>query len=489
MLRRRRRPEPAGATKVHGTLLGTLGSGAVAEVDGRGLVTPTPSASSRCWSVDWWIGADDRWHLPGRETAVRQVRVGVGPVVETAMRVPGGDAVHRCAAVPAAGGDGAVVIVEVENRSPTPFALAVALRPPAVTIELDGAVVSVDGVPALRLSGTPRPVAGATAASGDALDVVVGGRASDRFPAPLSCPQRGATAAFLLPVAHRGMVRYAVMVEGAPAPRPWPDLANVARSWSTVGRRGLRVDLPEPRLQEAVEACRRSVLLAELDDPGLVDIVPTLDEWGLHSEADEILRSVWATERTDGSFTDGSTVAALAALRRHVDLAGDRSLLDDLDPGAVELAAAAATAGGHGRSGALPVEGRTLDEWLASASPTWSWPNGVRGAAGLLAAVRAALVGPDDRTVVPVLRPGWAGRSFEVHDAPTAWGPLSFAVRWHGRRPALLWELVPGAREQDHRDVHKDEPRVSWSLAAPGLDPSWSATEPSGESLLSGRPA
>ena len=30
-----------------------------------------------------------------------------------------------------------------------------------------------------------------------------------------------------------------------------------------------------------------------------------------------------------------------------------------------------------------------------------------------------------------------------MHDLPTAAGRLSFAIRWHGERPALLWELEP----------------------------------------------
>ena len=66
----------------------------------------------------------------------------------------------------------------------------------------------------------------------------------------------------------------------------------------------------------------------------------------------------------------------------------------------------------------------------------------------------------------------WLGRGIEVHEAPTAHGRLSFAVRWHGNRPALLWELTP------HEGVGPVR------LTAPGLDPSWSAAEPNGEALL-----
>jgi hypothetical protein len=61
----------------------------------------------------------------------------------------------------------------------------------------------------------------------------------------------------------------------------------------------------------------------------------------------------------------------------------------------------------------------------------------------------------------------WYGAGLEVHDAPTAHGAVSFAIRWHGDRPALLWE-ASGAL----------------TLRAPGLDPSWSSTEARGDALL-----
>jgi len=72
------------------------------------------------------------------------------------------------------------------------------------------------------------------------------------------------------------------------------------------------------------------------------------------------------------------------------------------------------------------------------------------------------------------LLPGsWLGHGFEVHDAPTHVGSMSYAVRWHGARPALLWELTP------HDDIE------TVRLTAPGLDPTWSTVERAGEALLS----
>ena len=50
------------------TMVGNVGSPWEAIVDPRGLVTPWFDG----WSLDWWIGADDRWHFPSREAAVRQ---------------------------------------------------------------------------------------------------------------------------------------------------------------------------------------------------------------------------------------------------------------------------------------------------------------------------------------------------------------------------------------------------------------------------------
>ena len=61
----------------------------------------------------------------------------------------------------------------------------------------------------------------------------------------------------------------------------------------------------------------------------------------------------------------------------------------------------------------------------------------------------------------------WRGQGVEVHDAPTRAGRVSYAVRWHGARPALLWECERPVR-----------------LTAPGLDPAWSTREARGEALL-----
>lgn len=72
----------------------------------------------------------------------------------------------------------------------------------------------------------------------------------------------------------------------------------------------------------------------------------------------------------------------------------------------------------------------------------------------------------------------WLGQPVEVHHVPTRIGPVSWAVRWHGERPALLWDVVP-------HDPDGDPPAVT----APALDPAFTATGWQGEALLAPPPA
>src|SRR5947209_20342475 len=97
-------------TQRNWTMVGNVGSSWEGIVDPRGLLTPWFDG----WSLDWWIGADDRWHFPSREPSVRQTLLDGGPVVETLMRVPGRDAIHRAFAVAAYE---YIVIIVHDNRS------------------------------------------------------------------------------------------------------------------------------------------------------------------------------------------------------------------------------------------------------------------------------------------------------------------------------------------------------------------------------------
>jgi len=65
----------------------------------------------------------------------------------------------------------------------------------------------------------------------------------------------------------------------------------------------------------------------------------------------------------------------------------------------------------------------------------------------------------------------WFGQNVTVERMPTRHGLVSFALRWHGARPALLWEVEASSANPVE-------------LTCGSLDPSWQTMEPSGEALL-----
>ncbi|MGQ0616072.1 MAG: hypothetical protein ACT4PW_03635 [Acidimicrobiia bacterium] len=674
------------------TMVGNLASPWEAVVDPRGLVCPWDDA----WSLDWWVGAEDRWHIPSREVParMRQRLVGASPVVETAMRIPGGEAVHRTYAV---AGTTELTIVEVENRSPVPVALALAVRPYnvegfAVVTDIGlgpGHTVTVDGQPALLLPRAPAGVAMSTLGGGDVAAMVTAAKTAARLGDEVHDDAGMATAAFVYPLPHGATLRVAVPAPPAaprlgrrgPAstataprlPATVPSAEAVARGWAAQTRHGLRLALPDDRLQEAVDANLRFLLLLH-NGPDITAgpatyhrfyfrdaafMLAALGRYGRHDEVAEVLAGFSDRQQGDGYFLSqgkewDANGCALWAIADHWRLTGDTAVLQPLaetiaraarwidrarrdrpgrragrgegrDPsragllppglsaehlgpydqyywddwwGVAGLRAAAdlldavdqssaardaATAAGalysavraslavvQARLGtaALPAgPGRRLDaamisslvaceplgllgpddpavratldilrdrhcqgaaffqpishsglgtyltmhlaqvelaggdrrcldrlDWLLdAATPTWSWPEAVHpvlgtgcmgdghhgwAAAAFLSFVRDLLVreqaGPDaGLALCPMLPAAWLGCDLAVHDAPTRHGRLSFALRWHGARPALLWELEPGPGAGG-----------PVRLCAPGLDPSWSSTEPRGEALL-----
>jgi len=70
--------------------------------------------------------------------------------------------------------------------------------------------------------------------------------------------------------------------------------------------------------------------------------------------------------------------------------------------------------------------------------------------------------------VLPGFPDEWRGLNLAVHAVPLrGGGTLSYALRWHGERPALLWDAPPGVE-----------------LRAPALAPEWRAAGGTGESML-----
>jgi len=406
------------------TRVGVLGSPDQALVDGHGVITPDGSR----WQLDWWIGADDRWHVPAREAAVRQRLVGAAPVVETSVRIPSGDAMHRAWGV---GGLAGLVAVEIENASPAPFVAALVIEPTAAgrvrSVATRGSWVTVDGHAALL---TPRPASRwAAATPGETFDAVEVGQAQERVFTGVGGRRTRLEVALLHPVAHRTRLRCALALgrPGRSVPMDavdlsvLPDAETAAAGWDAQLRRGMRVVVPDARLQRAIDAGRAELLLAAdaRRRPTAEDVV-ALEDWGFDAEAAAAWRRLGIRARARAS-------------RRAPDSS----------------------------------PWRTVRARLASASSTFTWPD---GPAVLLRAVRDLLVGAGDdesADLLVELPAEWRGQGVEVHDAPTRAGRVSYAVRWHGPRPALLWECERPIR-----------------LRAPGLDLTWSTTDTRGEALL-----
>ncbi len=556
------------------TLVGTVASPTATPVDPAGLVV------GEGWSLDWWIGGDDRWHLPAREPAVRQQLLGEAPVVETLVRIPGGDAVHRAYGIraPRAVGD-EWVIVEIENATPVPFAIALVIRPfvadgvgeaSRITIEpTEGGtgreaahLVRVDGRPALVVPRRPARLAGGTRRSGEVAQVVTNGEAGQEL-VSVDCPDGLASLALVFPLAHTAVLRVAVPVgevdrhEALAYPSVVPPAASVASGWD-VHRRGPRFEIPERRLAVAVERARAQIHLAHdgeavrrdghrtpdlepgatelllgafdlLDRPA--DVGTVVARWtdrlaDPHPEIDALVLTVvsrhWLLHRVD-ALLDWMLPEVAAAVERiaradrrgrldstasrrraAAGLAGAAEMLTragqpDAGRRVAELAAGiardlpapepttaaerllvAGVAVAAGDAGGVAL----LDAEVALASATGTWagpghagrPSGhdLAAAAALVIAARNLLVAerPDGLALLPVHPDGWYGGGIELHDAPTAFGPISYAIRWHGTRPALLWELTP------HEGVGPVR------LTVPSLDPSWSTTERRGDALL-----
>jgi hypothetical protein len=406
------------------TRVGVLGSSAQALVDAHGAITPDRGH----WRLDWWIGADDRWRVPASEPTVRQSLLGGAPVVETSMRVPGGDALHRVYGV---GGPAGLVAVEIENASGAPFVAVLVLQPAPKgrlrDVGTNGLWVTVGGRPALR---TPRPaMRWAAGFAGDTFDIVADGQAERSTFTGVGRRGMRLEVAMLHPVAHRTKLRFALAVGHADRSVPvdrvdlslLPETNVAAAGWAAHLRRGLQVELPDARVDRAIDAARAALLLvADAAGRPRAEMVAALEDWGFDAEAAAAWHRLGFLER-----------------RRA------RIRVPDPQPWA------------------------TTQARLASASPTFTWP---AGPAPFLRAVRDLVAGPRDDGSVALLAqfpPEWRGQNLDVRNAPTPAGRVSYSVRWHGARPALLWDCEAPIR-----------------LRAPGLDPAWSTTDQRGEALL-----
>jgi hypothetical protein len=346
--------------------VGTIGAPQVATVDPRGLVTPVAGG----WSLDWWVGADDRWHVPAREVAVRQSLLDAAPVVDTAMRVPGGDVAQRVWAF-ADPGAGPVLAVELRNDGRVPVALALAVRPYGVDgasrvdeITIDARGIVVDGRRAVWFPKAAARVAASSWDDGDVASVVMSGAALDASDVSARCDAGLAQAAAVMPLSHGTSFVVLLPLDpdsvdvGAAAPEVVPPADAVSRGWASHRSRSVRVVHPDTNLAAAFDAALSQVMLAaagaRLDRPGVRDVAAitrALDRMGLREEVDPVIAGLPDGQgqggRLGGDDPDrAATGAALVAAGRHWSLGRDDALVDAL---AGQLAAGAHHRPGTGR--------------------------------------------------------------------------------------------------------------------------------------------
>lgn len=527
------RPADAGST-----LIGLYDDRAPASVDRGGLV----HRPGEVWSLDWWIGAEDRWYFPAREATLRQRRLGSGPVVETALRVPGGDAIHRCYGALVAGKP--VTVIEVQNASPAAVTLAMAVRPYGLVVDAGDSGTAVEAVPwelddhCLLRNGRvivwlPKPASDGSLSTDDPLTVLQTGQGFGGLAAGggLSGPTSGAGryATLVFPLTHKATIRF-LMPASEPAgsvgirlaPSRAPDHEAVSRGWNAVVDKGGRFVLPDNGLSERAVAARARLHLSRAPFEPLPE-QPNADAAMLllasaASGADQAVASTLGqfaeTFPTSASATAGSSLAY--AVGWSASTLNDQVLAGRvLEPLAQLVALVERDRGsrtsGHraealrGLAWACRAAGRPDDvvrlvadaNALSPSLPTWgtvatlasvdrmaerAGGSGSFGADDVLLAARFWLevrnlmlteVDASTLELLPNFATAWRGGNVEVHQARSPLGLLDFAVRWHGYRPALLWDFRP----------HGPAPV---ELRCSALDPTWSTTEPKGEVLLAG---
>ena len=252
--------------------------------------------------------------------------------------------------------------------------------------------------------------------------------------------------AFVMPLGHTASIRVGIAHEArgeGRLPDGLPAAAQVARGWLTITDRASRFALPDgdigASLAQRITAERCELALGSIphvaDDPAgfalalheIVRMGERVDPW-----LPELVEAVEAIGPQPGWDHD----VALVAAGRVLAAAGEDRARRDL--------------------------GRILARRATAERPQRP-PDGVRAIAWLESLfARGAELLPHD------LPDAWLGQSIECYGVPTAdTSSVSYAIRWHGARPAVLWEQTGEALE----------------LSAPVMAPDWRSAEASGEAL------
>ena len=380
--------------------------------------------------LDWHIAADDRWHDPSTEPSVRQTRRAGVPVVETRLRIPGGDAIQRVYAVADAGG---LVVIEITNESTLPIAVAFT-RPDVIS------------------SRTPSP------------------RGAQGIELP--------TGSVVFPVAHGSTLRVALRAPGNVVANVdvdrLPSFEQLQKGWLKAVEQAGYVIVPEGAVAPLVARLRSDALILSgheieywaigaggdcANDP--VVYILTLQEL---LRMGEKLNSVSAHIRVDHAARLAQCVETLLKDNKKAPIL----------PWDVERALFAAqfVFARMGESRAADDVAAAQLRLSSAAEPPNVMPTDIRA----IAWVEEKMVAVQRDGTVQIFGRGiprlWLGANLECHRVSA--GPMhtvSFGIRWHGEKPALLWEVAGPA---------------GIKLTAGKCDPTWTSVEATGETLLLG---
>ena len=383
--------------------------------------------------LDWHIAADDRWHDPSIEPSVRQTRRAGVPVVETRLRIPGGDAIQRVYAVADAGG---LVVIEITNESTLPIAVAFT-RPDLVS------------------SRTPSP------------------RGAQGIELP--------TGSVVFPVAHGSTLRVALRAPLNVANETvnvdverLPSFEQLQKGWLKSVEQAGYVIVPEGAVAPLVARLRSDALILSGHE---------IEDWSIGAGGDcandpvAYILTLQELLRMGEKLTGDSTLIRVdhaARLAQCVETLLKDHKKSSILPWDVERALFAAQFV-FSRMG----ENRAADDVAAAqlrmssaAEPPNVMPTDIRA----IAWVEEKMVAVQRDGSVQIFGRGiprlWLGANLECHRV--AAGPLhtvSFGIRWHGEKPALLWEVSGPAGVK---------------LDAGICDPTWTSVESAGETLLLG---
>lgn len=398
-------------------VLGVRGGGWSAIVNERGTITLDDESAP----LFWHVAADDRWHNPEKEPGVRQQRKAGVPVIETRVRIPGGDAVQRVYGVPDNGG---MLVMEFSNESTLPIAVALT-----------------------------RP------------DIL-----SSRLPSPLG-PQgiELPEGSVVFPVAHGSTLRVAICAKGETQTvnlERLPSAEQLQRGWLTSVEKAGYAIVPDKSLAPLINRLRSDALVFSAHPVAL---------WGTdligESADDDIafLLTVHELVRM-GERVQQHTEAIVQAVENVLKLQRKATTVAWDAERALFAAQCIFHALGETRAaGDVLLSRNHLNEaeGLPNAAPT-----DIR----VIAWLEEQLVSSRRDGAVSLVRHGiprlWLGANIECHDiAATPTNTVSFGLRWHGERPALLWEVAGGGNVQ---------------LDAGATDASWSSSATSGDALLVG---